>query len=90
MLSNRDEHLASKVTTLLDTRLLVLNMDTASTSIDEHLDEFHHGSDATETSISICNAGNKEIDLLGLLSLLGSQVKTFIILLAVMEELSRD
>ena len=42
MLSNRDEYLATEVTALLDTRLLVLDVDPTGTSIDEQLYELHH------------------------------------------------
>ena len=56
MLSDRYKNLASEMTTLLYTRLLVFNMDTSCTGIDEHLDKFHDRSDTAETCISIGNA----------------------------------
>jgi hypothetical protein len=37
MLSNRDENFASEMTAFFDTRFLILNMDPASTRINEHL-----------------------------------------------------
>ena len=38
VLSNRNEHLPTEMTTLLDTRFLILEMNATGSSVDEHLD----------------------------------------------------
>jgi 4-hydroxy-3-methylbut-2-enyl diphosphate reductase IspH len=60
------------MTALFDTWLLVLDVNTTCTCIDEHLNEFHNRCDTTETSISVGNAGHEEINFLSLFSLIRS------------------
>jgi len=42
VLSNRDKYLSAEMTTLLDTRLLIFNVNTASAGINKHFNEFHN------------------------------------------------
>mmetsp|Transcript_35982 Transcript_35982/g.56284 ORF Transcript_35982/g.56284 Transcript_35982/m.56284 type:complete len:558 (+) Transcript_35982:159-1832(+) len=90
VLTNRDKDLASHVAALLGTRLLILNMDTSSTSKDLHLDQLHDRSHTTETGITISNDGAEEINLGGLKPLFLGHVGASLTLLAVMEELGLE
>ena len=90
MLTDGDKDLSSHVTALLGTRLLVLQMDTSSTSEDLHLDQLHDGGHATETSVTISNDGAEEIDLGGVEPLLLGHVSASLFLLAVMELLGLE
>lgn len=65
-------------------------MNSTSACLNEHFDQLHHRGDSSKASVSVGNAGHEVVDLLGLVSLLGRQVVSFIILLAVVEELGVD
>ena len=78
------------MTTLLDARLLVLDVDAAGTGIDEELHELHHGGYPAKAGVGVGDAGDQEVDLLGLVSLLAGQVGALIVLLAIVEELRGD
>jgi len=64
------ENLTSKVTALFNTWFLVLQMNSACTCIDEHLNKLHNRGDTAKASIGICDARHQVINFLSLFALL--------------------
>jgi hypothetical protein len=75
------------MTALLDTRLLILEMNTTSASINKHLSEFHNWCDPAKAGISVGYARYQVINLFNLFFLLLGKVWSLFILLSVMEKL---
>lgn len=72
------------------TRRLVLNVNTGSTLLDEHLGQLHDGGQSSVSSIGISNERSQVINVGSLGSLFGSEVGTVFSLLSVVEELGHE
>ena len=88
MFADRNQNLASHVSTLLGARRLILDMNTSSSLLDKELGELHDSSETTVTGICVCNKRPQEIDV-GSFRLVG-RAKTLFTLLAVVEELGHE
>jgi hypothetical protein len=88
MFANRNQDLPSHMPALLRPRRLVLNMDTRSTLLNKQLGQFHDGSQASMSRISVGDDGAQVIDVgeLGAVGFRGG-CDPFFALLAVVEEL---
>ena len=84
-LSNRYEHLSSEMTALLDTDLLVLDVDSSNSGFNEGLGELHHAGHSSESSISISDDGDEVVDLLGLEEFHLAHLGSLPVLLSVVE-----
>jgi hypothetical protein len=62
VLRDGDQDLASHMTTLLGTRCLVLDVNTSSTLLNEHLGELHDGCETTMASVGISDNGTEVVD----------------------------
>mmetsp|Transcript_39897 Transcript_39897/g.93960 ORF Transcript_39897/g.93960 Transcript_39897/m.93960 type:complete len:217 (-) Transcript_39897:323-973(-) len=90
VLCSRYQHLATHVTTLLRSWLLVFDVDAGSTVLDEHLGELHGSCEATVTGIRISDDGVEVVHRRVLCQLLRRHVLPVCELLAVMEELRSE
>lgn len=90
MLLGADQDLASHVTTLLGSRLLVFQVNTGSTSLNEQLGQLHDSSQSSVSGISISNDGAEVINEGGNLELLPGHVSSLLPLLSVVEHLSLE
>ena len=88
MLFSTDQYLASQVSALLDTRLLVFDVNSARASIDKHLDQLHHRGYSPEASVGIGYTGYEIVDFLCAVSLSSCHVSPFVVLPSIVEELS--
>ena len=86
--ADRNQDLASHVSTLLGTRRLILNVNTSSTLLDKELGELHDSCQTTVTGVCICNERSQEVDV-WCLRLVG-RAETLFALLAVVEELGHE
>ena len=88
MFADRNQNLASHVSTLLGAGRLILNVDASSSLLDKELGELHDGSQTTVTGVRIRNKRSQEIDV-GSFGLV-RRTKTLFTLLAVVEELGHE
>jgi hypothetical protein len=85
---NRHKDLSGHVSALLGSWSLVLNMNTSSSVLHEHLGKLHDGCQTAMSGIRICNDWTQEI-CAGQFSASGfGRAETLFALFAVMEELS--
>lgn len=90
VLGDGDEDLSGHVAALLGSSHLILQVNTGSTALDEHLGELHVGSDTTVAGIGISNDGAKEVNVGHLCALLLGGGETGLTLLAVVEGLGKE
>ena len=88
--TDRDQDLASHVSTLLSARCLILDMNTSGSSRDEPLGQLHHGSQTTVASVGIGNDGTEVVHIGNLGALFLGGCDAFLPLLSVVEELSHE
>jgi len=81
------KHLSGHVSALLGSRGLILNVNTSSTLLDEHLGKLHDGGQTTVAGISIGDDGAKEVGGGKLGALRFGNSKALFTLLPVVEEL---
>merc|ERR1719253_2327433 len=85
MLCCGDKNLATHMTALLCTWLLVLYVDACGSILDEHLAQFHCCSDPTMASVRISNDGVQVVNNWCFRSLLGCPSATLQVLLPIVE-----
>mmetsp|Transcript_33377 Transcript_33377/g.71895 ORF Transcript_33377/g.71895 Transcript_33377/m.71895 type:complete len:438 (-) Transcript_33377:409-1722(-) len=90
VLLGRDQDLATHVSALLGARLLILDVNSRSAVLNEHLRQLHGGSDATMSSVSIRNDGVQIVHGSRLGAVLRRHTAALLVLLAVVEELRAE
>lgn len=75
---------------LLRARHLILNVDTGSALLDEHLGELHDGGETSVTGVGVGDDRTKVVDVGRLGAFLRRETRTLLTLLAVVEELSHE
>lgn len=86
--ADRNQNLASHVSTLLGARRLVLNVNASSSLLDEQLGELHDSGETTVTGVCVRNKRSQEVNV-GSFRLV-RRAKTLLTLLAVVEELGHE
>ena len=86
--ADRNQDLASHVSTLLGARRLILNVNASSSLLDKELGKLHDSSETTVTGICIRNKRPQEIDV-GSFRLV-RRAKALFTLLAVVEKLGHE
>lgn len=88
MFADRNQNLASHVSTLLGARRLILNVNASSSLLDKELGELHDSGETTVTGVCVRNKRSQEVNV-GSFRLV-RRAKTLLTLLAVVEELGHE